>query len=337
MGTERQDETDQIESQGQNPKKRDAGHIQAELVGNRHQEDNRTRGKQEPEEHRVLPDFAVSARIKSVRALLFPPRACNHTASQNQGAAKRKGQRPELSRFCQRPGRLDQAGEEHQRRQGADVRYRVEGIRRTRRKAPAEPRLKQRTRGRQGDEGQRDIGDQCSEDGITGVVERRRHPGFAWQHREQRKGGNDNQPMHNPLNPGSHPADQAVGIGVAHEEAALIEHEAEAPNPRPASEPRKDPLPHHGLHQENEERAQADRHGEESRGSSGPRFFPRIQPSGHQRYSPALSFSHKRGKGISRSWRLGRLALGPSSPCRKPHAKYSCAVAVATKFSCKCC
>ena len=66
------------------------------------------------------------------------------------------------------------------------------------------------------------------------------------------------------------PRNQEVGVGIAEKERRLIEGQAQRPDSRGSAEPRNDPLAHHGLDEEDQERTREDRRSEEKRSSQGP-------------------------------------------------------------------
>ena len=80
--------------------------------------------------------------------------------------------------------------------------------------------------------------------------------------------------MNRGLQPKTGSRSQPVRVGVSRQEKRLEKEQAERPNRWTASEPRQDVSAHHGLHQEQEERAQEDR--------------------GRERPSPCLGFTHGR-------------------------------------------
>ncbi len=144
-------------------------------------------------------------------------------------------------------------------------------------------------RGRQHQEGQRDVGGQHREDGGCRRVGSRRFPELAGQDRQGEEGNAEGEGMDEGLKPGADEADQGVGVDVAEKECGLVEGEAQRPNGGNAAEPGEDALPDDRLDEEDQEGRGEDRASEEQqRSTSG------ICPSRVRTHSAHGSLSARR-------------------------------------------
>ena len=159
--------------------------------------------------------------------------------------------------------RLENEGKDEEREEGSHVRDRVEWVGRPGRVGSGKPRLDQRARRREHQEGHRHPRGEQTQHGqgrISGAQGIQRCVGKDRQ-RCDRSGHGHRVDRH--LEAGRDEADHQMRVGVAQEERRLVERETERPDRRCAAEPGQDPLAHHRLDQEDQESRGEDRRGKE--------------------------------------------------------------------------